>query len=159
MKEEDRKLLLKDLSGRLPYGVKVANLQADQECYVLESIDIRDNEVYICKYEPEYAHGYTDIEVIRPYLFPLSNITEEDLKSLYTAVFSDATEVKVTYTEDEDYYEIEVKYGHYTCYYDSDNLLNDINYVGYDWLNAHHYDYRDLIEKGLAISAVNLNIY
>lgn len=28
-----------------------------------------------------------------------------------------------------------------------------------DWLNAHHFDYRGLIEKGLAIDATNLNIY
>ena len=28
-----------------------------------------------------------------------------------------------------------------------------------DWLNAHHFDYRGLIDKGLAIDASNLNIY
>ena len=28
-----------------------------------------------------------------------------------------------------------------------------------DWLNAHHFDYRGLIEKGLAIDCTNLNIY
>ena len=28
-----------------------------------------------------------------------------------------------------------------------------------DWLNANHFDYRGLIEKGLAIDATNLNIY
>jgi hypothetical protein len=28
-----------------------------------------------------------------------------------------------------------------------------------DWLNAHHFDYRGLIEKGLAIDATGLNIY
>ena len=28
-----------------------------------------------------------------------------------------------------------------------------------DWLNAHHFDYRGLIEKGLAIDATELNIY
>ena len=31
------------------------------------------------------------------------------------------------------------------------------NYI--DWLNAHHFDYRGLIEKGLAIDATGLNIY
>ena len=29
----------------------------------------------------------------------------------------------------------------------------------YDWLNKNHFDYRDLIKKGLAIDATNLNIY
>ena len=28
-----------------------------------------------------------------------------------------------------------------------------------DWLNAHHFDFRGLIEKGLAIDATGLNIY
>lgn len=28
-----------------------------------------------------------------------------------------------------------------------------------DWLNSHHFDYRNLIEKGLAIDATGLNIY
>ena len=28
-----------------------------------------------------------------------------------------------------------------------------------DWLNAHHFDYRGLIEKGLALDATGLNIY
>lgn len=27
------------------------------------------------------------------------------------------------------------------------------------WLNKNHFDYRDLIEKGLAIDCTNLNIY
>lgn len=32
-------------------------------------------------------------------------------------------------------------------------------YKSIDWLNAHHFDYRNLIEKGLAIDATNLKIY
>jgi hypothetical protein len=28
-----------------------------------------------------------------------------------------------------------------------------------DWLNENHFDYRGLIEKGLAIDATGLNIY
>jgi len=37
--------------------------------------------------------------------------------------------------------------------YDTPN----INVV--DWLNAHHFDFRNLIEKGLAIDCTNLDIY
>ena len=33
------------------------------------------------------------------------------------------------------------------------------HYEVYDWLNKNHFDYRGLIEKGLAIDATNLNIY
>lgn len=33
------------------------------------------------------------------------------------------------------------------------------HYEVYDWLNKNHFDYRELIEKGLAIDCTNLNIY
>lgn len=38
-----------------------------------------------------------------------------------------------------------------------DALANDMDAI--DWLNKNHFDYRGLIEKGLAIDATNLNIY
>lgn len=41
--------------------------------------------------------------------------------------------------------------------YKSLDAENIIEYI--DWLNANHFDYRDLIEKGLAIDATGLNIY
>jgi hypothetical protein len=129
MTEKDRKLLLKDLCGRLSYGVKVAHLQDENECYNLESIDIRDNEVYIYKHVPEYTNGYADIEIIRPYLRPMSSMTEKENK-----------EYKIICALLE---------------FDIDEGA----VVLVDWLNKHHFDYRSLIEKGLAISAVNLNIY
>ena len=31
--------------------------------------------------------------------------------------------------------------------------INGRNYDYYDWLNSNHFDYRDLIEKGLALEA------
>ena len=37
-----------------------------------------------------------------------------------------------------------------TLYPDGKQIPNGIDY---DWLNAHHFDYRGLIEKGLAIEA------
>ena len=39
-----------------------------------------------------------------------------------------------------------------------DNGINSENIL-YDWYNKNHFDYRGLIEKGLAIDATNLNIY
>ena len=35
----------------------------------------------------------------------------------------------------------------------------NITYDTVDWLNKNHFDYRGLIEKGLAIDATGLNIY
>ena len=39
--------------------------------------------------------------------------------------------------------------------YDSSYSIGDIT----DWLNKNHFDYRGLIEKGLAIDATGLDIY
>lgn len=38
-------------------------------------------------------------------------------------------------------------------------VLNNINYDTVDWLNKNHFDYIELIEKGLAIDTTGLNIY
>lgn len=45
-----------------------------------------------------------------------------------------------------------------------EGLMIGIDNISYmldviDWLNSHHFDYRGLIEKGLAIDATGLNIY
>lgn len=77
---------------------------------------------------------YCNIEDFRPYLFPLSSMIEEEW---------------------EDYQKIRMM----------DWVHGDINgtFINasliVDWLNAHHFDYRGLIEKGLAIDDTNLNIY
>ena len=72
------------------------------------------------------------IEDIKPYLRPMSSMTEEEkaqMKKLWfdnnRVIFLDPKEIR--------------------CY-----RFYDSNVV--DWLNAHHFDYRGLIEKGLAIA-------
>ncbi len=69
------------------------------------------------------------IEYCTPYLFPLSSITREQKKE-YHSIIERWT-------------------------YDSSYSISDIT----DWLNKNHFDYRGLIEKGLAIDATGLNIY
>jgi hypothetical protein len=39
------------------------------------------------------------------------------------------------------------------------SLVKNKEYLLFDWLNANHFDYRGLIDMGLAIDATNLNIY
>lgn len=65
----------------------------------------------------------------KPYLFPLSSMTEGQKQE-----YQHITERRM---------------------YDSFYSISDST----DWLNAHHFDYRGLIEKGLAIDATELNIY
>ena len=117
MTQENKELLLKDLCARLPYGVK---------CY-----DEAQREVGVFKHF-EYdgfgrihnGRGVRFIENIKPYLFPMSSMTDEQ----------------------KDFY-----WNHGIDFGDA--------WTEVDWLNKNHFDYRGLIEKGLALDATGLGIY
>ena len=136
MTQEDKILLLRDLCGRLPYGVKAyiknwskLDRKYYEGVYTVESIDPSLNNIYadLERSSVEVIVGHYDYE-IKPYLFPMSSMTEEE-KLMYEGLMI-RTDNNIQY------------------------ILDVI-----DWLNAHHFDYRDLIEKGLAIDATGLNIY
>ena len=70
MTQEEKDLLLKDLCARLPYGVKVNNeIQGDFIIY-----GICENYIFA---RTTTSHADFRIENIKPYLFPLSSMTEE----------------------------------------------------------------------------------
>jgi hypothetical protein len=73
MTQEQKDLLLKDLCGRLPYFVKV---QIKNEIVVLNSIC--DDDGYHFNFIGDDREG-VNIEDIKPYLFPLSSMTEEQM--------------------------------------------------------------------------------
>lgn len=126
MTQEDKDLLLKDLCGRLPYGVIVAYKSQEKEGRVKLGYG---NIGYVA----ELGRSWW-IEC-KPYLRPMSSMTEEEKEELY----------------------------HYYCNEIADNLNTPnltwevrccvSNSFGTDWLNAHHFDYRGLIERGLALEA------
>lgn len=122
MTQEDRELLFKDLCTRLPYGVKVQVFN-----YGVESVETLyqiDLDGYISTVEgDELKYSY------KPYLFPLSSMTEE---------------------QKEEYQYITERWMYDSSYSISDSI---------DWLNKNNFDYRGLIEKGLAIDATGKNIY
>ena len=81
MTKEEKDLLLKDLCGRLPYGLKVLCLKDfNHDWYNLKMVDIEDNEVYLTGVEP-YTNRYVETEAVRPYLFPLSSMTPKQRDS------------------------------------------------------------------------------
>lgn len=124
MTQKDKELLLRDLSARLFYGVKInENIQGD-----FTVIGLTTERVFTTC-ETEGCHNDFPIECIKPYLFPLSSVTDEQ--------------------KEEYQYIIE------RWMYDSSYSISDIT----DWLNKNHFDYRGLIEKGLAIDATGKNIY
>ena len=131
--QEDKMLLIKDLSSRLPYGVHVQHISGVSG--ILHDISIRhkydesDNICDVICYTDFLGDGDSiGIEHFKPYLFPLSSMTEEQEKEYNNL----------------NCYEL-------GCFPHSEEAL--------DYLTKNHFDYRHLIEKGLAIDATGLNIY
>ena len=79
MTREDKELLLKDLCARLPYGVKMNHI-ADDEHSPKTLIGVAKDMITL-----EGLGGYecVDVEDYKPYLFPLSSMTEEHQKEEY----------------------------------------------------------------------------
>ena len=121
----DKKLLLKDLCARLPYGLKVKCEKYSFPVTILYGGNI--DEVKFIE-----TGGIENIYAIKPYLFPLSSITEEQKIFLRQQKWCIALSTSGTI---------------------------ETTIEGIDWLNKNHFDYRGLIEKGLAIDATGLNIY
>ena len=78
MTQNEKELLLKDLCARVPYGVKYMryswDYDTDQELPVIETLECADKDGYI-----NHRRVYT-VDDIKPYLFPLSSMTEEQIK-------------------------------------------------------------------------------
>ena len=124
IKEEDKRFLIKDLCARLPYKPTIR----------IESLD-SILRTYISHLYMNVIDAINHVE-IKPYLFPLSSMTEEQKAEYYDVCRNDWIDNKAKDIEDV-----------------------EVLYKGADWLNAHHFDYRGLIDKGLALDATNLNIY
>lgn len=81
MKTEDKDLILRDLCARLPYGVKFKYEDRPNVCEILSITPIYNNGnvVYFDRYvnEPKKCSIYD----VKPYLFPLSSMTEEQKTS------------------------------------------------------------------------------
>ena len=79
MTQEHKDLLLKDLCARLPYGVKVQDTYYNSfEPASIWLLDLNAQKVRLFADE-----GYQSIEYIKPYLFPLSSMTEEQKREEY----------------------------------------------------------------------------
>ena len=145
MKQEDIKLLLKELCERLPHGVKVnwndniyyfTGIYSFNVCVL--SVDNEDNTTAGIDYIKPYTT--VGINYIKPYLFPMSSMTEEQKKE---------------YNRWK--HEVPV------CHYEYGDVVEEVELFdspeSFEYLIENHFDYRGLIEKGLAIDATNKNIY
>ena len=140
MTQEQKDLLLKDLCARLPYNVICQVEFRESGKYQSKSMFLSgvftDEAYFTTESGSIYSNEY------KPYLFPLSSMTEEQEDEWYE-VFSDPLGKKLDrHTRQEDL-----------------QLQADAQAFGIEYLLKNHFDYRGLIEKGLAIDATNLNIY
>ena len=130
MTQEEKQLLLKDLCARFPYGVicQLSNNNADVS--ITEKLELGGLEHFIS--------GTMDV---KPYLRPMSSMTEEEKEEYHKQVDIDLDRTAEALRERFD-----------TGTYHPENRFTP-QYCHIDWLNAHHFDYRGLIEKGLALEA------
>ena len=143
MTQEDKELLLKDICSRLPYHIRVKVWLKDGTTEE-GALDLEHNYGDVLK----DAFYYNEIVKIKPYLFPMSSMTDEQSHKFYCG-----------FVENEIDYNDFKKYYFDSCSWDKVlTLISDCSDI-IDWFNENHFDYRGLIEKGLAIDATGLNIY
>lgn len=120
MTPEEKELLLKDLSARIPYQ---------------PLCKITDTEYDFCECDRPLGYSLRDFVgnnvIIKPYLRSMSSMTEKEKKEFQAC---------------HCVYELHPDFQPMMC-----NLVNELNM--FDWLNKHHFDYRDMIPIGLALEA------
>lgn len=131
MTQEDRDLLVKDLCSRLPYGVKI---QYEGDIFTIDHISAAYEEVKL-----DTPNNYTiDVLEVKPYLFPLSSMTLEQRCKVQNLLPKNCN--------------ISFKNQKITFYDEGNVQLEQLEKI-FNFFNLHHFDYRGLIEKGLAIEA------
>lgn len=133
MRENEKALLIKDLCARLPYGVKV---EYENKIFDVEYVCPMYEEVKL-----DIPETWTiDIDEVKPYLFPLSSMTDEQKKE-YNRWKHDVP----------------------VCHYAYGDVIEEIELIespaSFDYLIENHFDYYGLIPMGLANDATGKNIY
>lgn len=124
MTQEQKDLLIKDLCARLPYGVKFNFKYGEYSSEIMRAIYLQDYVIISSK------ENSCEINDIKPYLFPISSMTEEQKE------------------EHKDLLDNQYSFD-----------ANGNVFTLHDFYCKYHIDYRGLIPMGLAINATGLNIY
>lgn len=150
MTQKEKELLLKDLCARLPYGVvckisytfnnETTNWEdVESTCDdIITKINFNTKEVF-----SDWLSEYSSIDDVKPHLRPMSSMIEEEMEHLESICDG--------FESDDD--------GNlfHTMFIVVNGTPVKINMEAIDWLNLHHFDYRGLIEKGLAIEVTEEN--
>ena len=128
MTQEDKELIFKELCARLPYHVK-CKIWIKDGTTEEGLLDLQHNYGNVL----QDAFYYNKIKDIKPYLFPLSSMTEE---------------------EKEEYCQLQQR-----VIYNSKGVINEDVTKYINWCYKKHLDINNLIPMELAIDATGLNIY
>jgi len=162
MTQEEKQLLIKDISARLPYRVRIAYKENEHDIHhwtlcTLHAPHISKDGTIIdigsdgwIEYVEYPGAGMSTgsrplhLEKMLPYLRPMSSMTEEELKELNDKYGI----IAYFFIQEPPYY-----YGLQAQHSDIGSIeISEFSKI-YDWLNAHQFDYCGLIEKGLALEA------
>ena len=130
MTQEEKQLLLVDLCARIPYS-QIVNINGE----IKKLIVISNTFIHFADLTDDDLEGICDLDYcdVKPYLRPMSSMTEEEKKKVCSLNGISLIELNER-----------LKWDMYIKVYTIET---------FDYFNAHHLDYRGLIEKGLAIEA------
>lgn len=135
MTQEEKQLVFKDLCARLPYGVMVQD-----ELGRINKLVIGNADLVRLYYNDFSIYGENALSL--PFLRPLSSMTDEELHEVQEILGKG----------------VEIREGFILS---TDSSINSFSYLEliavFEWFNAHHFDYRGLIEKGLAVKVTAEN--
>ena len=134
----EKELLTKDICSRLNYSLKCKVPILDRkELYTIIDIDLEQypDMVMVRVENSRGSRIECPIEEVKPYLRPMSSMTEEEYK-----------EFKACHCV----YDLHPDFQPMMC-----TIMNERNM--FDWLDKNMFDYRGLIPKGLAIEVTEKN--
>lgn len=132
MTQEDKYLLLRDLCARLPYGVIVHYDMSADPCWDDDPIGDDNLRGFSCgSFELDCADGIS-VENIKPYLRPMSSMTEDEKDECLKCIEEDC-DIVIEAIKREEY--------------------SGGGFHKMDFLLSHNFDFRGLIPMGLALEA------
>lgn len=142
-------LLIKDICARIPYGVI-------GKCKMDASYDTQFDTIFQTHKFDAVVYGLKeDLLLVTPLIEDMDeqNFAEEEVADgvaildFIPYLFPMSS---MTWEQNKEYQHITERWMYDSSYSISDSI---------DWLNSHHFDYRGLIEKSIALDATGLNIY
>ena len=138
MTYEEKQLLLRDLSARLSYGVmfqyQTGSYSSTGTSGYFPMVGIVQNAVVLDIKNRGLFNLSLEDSQCKPYLRPMSSMTDYE-KEAYRSLQNKIVVQCDNFGKPIDYVYVQ-------------------NVTSIDWLLSHHFDFRELIEKGLALEAL-----